>query len=360
MFCTPALERAHRWRSARARTLTRALLLARSGGSTPLHLAAMRGHADVARLLLDVWAVMCEQDAAQGRPAQVPDPRTIGDRCAAACLCAGGTRRARPLRPSALPAWRPSGHILLDLRGLGRGLGLGGSGGPTLTAPSSPHPRPHPTTPPHPNPAHRRYRHNPLKSAVDCGRGAQLAELLDPSRPYEPAQVTSPSAATRSPSAKKAAALQAASRAAGAKQPLGPPQQDAQQQEVQEQELIRAVAASPTAAAAPEPTPAPASPSAAAPSPAQRPSSRSLLAAAAATACKGAAPDRFLCPITYEVMQDPVKACDGQSYERAAIETWLSLGNAFFPGGRARVAHEGLEPDAALAAEIEAWRAAQQ
>ena len=31
-------------------------------------------------------------------------------------------------------------------------------------------------------------------------------------------------------------------------------------------------------------------------------------------------PDEFLCPITYEVMRDPVVASDGHSYERAAIE----------------------------------------
>ncbi len=34
-------------------------------------------------------------------------------------------------------------------------------------------------------------------------------------------------------------------------------------------------------------------------------------------------PDHFKCPITYEVMKDPVIASDGHTYERKAIEEWL-------------------------------------
>jgi len=36
-------------------------------------------------------------------------------------------------------------------------------------------------------------------------------------------------------------------------------------------------------------------------------------------------PDEFVCPITYEVMQDPVVASDGHTYERSAIEEVLAL-----------------------------------
>jgi len=32
----------------------------------------------------------------------------------------------------------------------------------------------------------------------------------------------------------------------------------------------------------------------------------------------------FLCPITYDLLTDPVIAADGNTYERAAIEKWLS------------------------------------
>ena len=35
-------------------------------------------------------------------------------------------------------------------------------------------------------------------------------------------------------------------------------------------------------------------------------------------------PDEFICPITRETMRDPVIASDGFSYEREAIERWLS------------------------------------
>ena len=35
-------------------------------------------------------------------------------------------------------------------------------------------------------------------------------------------------------------------------------------------------------------------------------------------------PPQFLCPITGEVMRDPVTTCDGHAFERAAIERWLT------------------------------------
>ena len=34
-------------------------------------------------------------------------------------------------------------------------------------------------------------------------------------------------------------------------------------------------------------------------------------------------PPQFLCPILQDVMEDPVVAMDGHTYERAAIETWF-------------------------------------
>ena len=35
------------------------------------------------------------------------------------------------------------------------------------------------------------------------------------------------------------------------------------------------------------------------------------------------APSQFICPITHEIMTDPVTTADGHAYERAAIEQWL-------------------------------------
>ena len=37
-------------------------------------------------------------------------------------------------------------------------------------------------------------------------------------------------------------------------------------------------------------------------------------------------PDEYLCPITHELMRDPVIASDGYSYERSAIAAWLGSG----------------------------------
>ena len=34
-------------------------------------------------------------------------------------------------------------------------------------------------------------------------------------------------------------------------------------------------------------------------------------------------PPQYLCPITGEVMEDPVTTADGHAYERAAIAQWL-------------------------------------
>lgn len=33
--------------------------------------------------------------------------------------------------------------------------------------------------------------------------------------------------------------------------------------------------------------------------------------------------DEFLCPITYELIREPVVAMDGHTYEKSAIEKWL-------------------------------------
>lgn len=38
-------------------------------------------------------------------------------------------------------------------------------------------------------------------------------------------------------------------------------------------------------------------------------------------------PKHFLCPITYDIMQDPVIASDGYTYERSAIMNWIKNNN---------------------------------
>lgn len=40
-----------------------------------------------------------------------------------------------------------------------------------------------------------------------------------------------------------------------------------------------------------------------------------------------ATPSGFICPITHEIMTDPVMCTDGHSYERSAILRWLQSHN---------------------------------
>ncbi|XP_034051340.1 WD repeat, SAM and U-box domain-containing protein 1 [Thalassophryne amazonica] len=47
-------------------------------------------------------------------------------------------------------------------------------------------------------------------------------------------------------------------------------------------------------------------------------------------ACEGI-PDEFLCPITRELMKEPVIAADGYSYEKDAIESWIKTKNRSSP-----------------------------
>lgn len=60
-------------------------------------------------------------------------------------------------------------------------------------------------------------------------------------------------------------------------------------------------------------------------------------------------PEEYVCPITYEGMQDPVEAEDGQTCKREAIATWVA-GNGTSPFTRAP--HGG-----SLQAAIERWQA---
>ncbi|GLC36205.1 hypothetical protein PLESTB_001368600 [Pleodorina starrii] len=71
----------------------------------------------------------------------------------------------------------------------------------------------------------------------------------------------------------------------------------------------------------------------------------------------GSQPDQmFLCPITQDVMQDPVIATDGYTYERSAITQWLQtktvspMTNAPMPGGATLI------PNHALRSSILQWK----
>ena len=53
------------------------------------------------------------------------------------------------------------------------------------------------------------------------------------------------------------------------------------------------------------------------------PAAEAAFEAAAAPAPGAEPPDEFVCPISQELMVDPVLASDGHAYERRAIERWF-------------------------------------
>jgi Mg-chelatase subunit ChlD len=68
-------------------------------------------------------------------------------------------------------------------------------------------------------------------------------------------------------------------------------------------------------------------------------------------------PDEFLCPISYEVMEDPVILEDGHTYDRKSIDTWLTQRRTSPLTNRA-LSSMALSPNYALRAAIERWQAA--
>ncbi|XP_047136348.1 WD repeat, SAM and U-box domain-containing protein 1 isoform X1 [Hydra vulgaris] len=59
-------------------------------------------------------------------------------------------------------------------------------------------------------------------------------------------------------------------------------------------------------------------------------------------------PHEYLCPITLELMTDPVIAADGYTYERAFISMWLDAGNETSPMTNAPLANRLLVPNRSL------------
>jgi hypothetical protein len=66
-------------------------------------------------------------------------------------------------------------------------------------------------------------------------------------------------------------------------------------------------------------------------------------------------PPEFLCPITLEVMRDPVLCDDGHSYERTTILRWLAT-NPTSPTTRSPMSIATVRPNYALKAAIERWQ----
>ena len=58
--------------------------------------------------------------------------------------------------------------------------------------------------------------------------------------------------------------------------------------------------------------------------------------------------DLLMCPLTMEVMRDPVITADGQTYERREIQKWLALGNRTSPLTGAELPSTNLTPNIVL------------
>lgn len=66
-------------------------------------------------------------------------------------------------------------------------------------------------------------------------------------------------------------------------------------------------------------------------------------------------PDDFLCPISLELMKDPVIVATGQTYERESIEKWLQAGHDTCPKTRQRLSNKSLTPNYVLRSLIVQW-----
>ena len=66
-------------------------------------------------------------------------------------------------------------------------------------------------------------------------------------------------------------------------------------------------------------------------------------------------PHEFLCPITLEIMQEPVIIATGQTYEKESIQKWFDAGHKTCPKTRQTLDHLSLAPNYALKNIILQW-----
>ena len=68
-------------------------------------------------------------------------------------------------------------------------------------------------------------------------------------------------------------------------------------------------------------------------------------------------PDAFMCPITQELMEDPVVTADGHTFERKEVAAWLGRRN-ISPLTGEPLPHTGLVPNVVLRGLIQEFREA--
>ncbi|CAM6106445.1 unnamed protein product [Calypogeia fissa] len=66
-------------------------------------------------------------------------------------------------------------------------------------------------------------------------------------------------------------------------------------------------------------------------------------------------PDDFKCPISLELMNDPVIVATGQTYERVCIQKWLDNGHKTCPKTQQQLSHLALTPNYVLRSLIAQW-----
>ncbi|KAJ6718872.1 U BOX DOMAIN-CONTAINING [Salix purpurea] len=66
-------------------------------------------------------------------------------------------------------------------------------------------------------------------------------------------------------------------------------------------------------------------------------------------------PDDFLCPISLELMRDPVIVATGQTYERSYMQRWIDTGNSTCPKTQQKLEHFTLTPNYVLRSLITQW-----
>lgn len=68
-----------------------------------------------------------------------------------------------------------------------------------------------------------------------------------------------------------------------------------------------------------------------------------------------AVPADFRCPISLELMRDPVVVASGQTYDRESISRWIASGHATCPNTGQALAHSNMVPNRALKNLISQW-----
>ncbi|KAF9681787.1 hypothetical protein SADUNF_Sadunf05G0039000 [Salix dunnii] len=66
-------------------------------------------------------------------------------------------------------------------------------------------------------------------------------------------------------------------------------------------------------------------------------------------------PHLFMCPISLELIKDPVTLCTGQTYERSSIEKWFAAGNLTCPVTMQKLQDPSMVPNHTLRHLIDQW-----